>query len=37
MQNTLGTPELFIIAFVAMVFVTGCIVVFKFMRGGRKR
>ncbi len=36
MNNTLDLSDVFIIAFVAMIFVTGCIVVFKFMRGGKK-
>ncbi len=36
MNNTLELSDVFIIAFVAMIFVTGCIVVFKFMRGGKK-
>jgi hypothetical protein len=28
--------DLFIIAFIATIFIIGCIVVFKFMRGGKR-
>jgi hypothetical protein len=37
MKQGLGTPELFIIAFVAIVFCTGCVVVYRFMRGGTRK
>ncbi len=36
MQNEVGMPEYTIIAFIAIIFVTGIVVVFKFMRGGKK-
>lgn len=36
MKNSVDLSDLFIIAFVAMVFITGCVVVFKFMRGGKR-
>lgn len=36
MRNTPDLSDLFIIAFVAVIFITGCVVVFKFMRGGKK-
>jgi len=36
MGNSVDLSDLFIIAFVAMVFITGCVVVFKFMSGGKK-
>ncbi len=36
MNNTLDFGHYFIIAFVALIFITGCVVVFKFMRGGKK-
>jgi len=28
--------DFFIVAFVATVFITGCVVVYKFMRGGKR-
>ncbi len=31
----LDLAEFFIVAFVALVFITGCVVVFKFMKGGK--
>lgn len=36
MKNTIDLADFFIIAFIFIVFVTGSIVVFKFMRGGKK-
>jgi hypothetical protein len=36
MRNSVDASDLFIIAFIAMVFITGAIVVFKFMRGGKR-
>lgn len=36
MKNSVDLSDWFIIAFIAMVFITGCIVVFKFMRGGKR-
>lgn len=37
MNNTsLDLSDFFIIAFVAMVFITGIVVIFKFMRAGKK-
>jgi hypothetical protein len=35
-MNRVDLSDLFIIAFIAMVFITGCVVLIKFMRGGRK-
>ncbi len=35
-SNSLDLSDYFIIAFVAMVFITGIVVVFKFMRAGKK-
>jgi len=37
MQNDIDLSDLFIILFVAAIFITGCVVVFKFMRGGKKK
>jgi len=36
MRNQVDLSDIFIIAFIAMVFITGCVVLFKFMRGGKK-
>jgi hypothetical protein len=36
MRQGLDLGDLFIIAFVALVFISGCVVVFKFMRGGKR-
>jgi len=36
MRNRVDLSDIFIIAFVAMVFITGIVVVFKFMRGGKR-
>jgi len=36
MKNKIDLSDLFIIAFVAAIFVTGAVVVFKFMRGGKR-
>ena len=36
MQNEVGMPEYTIIAFVAIIFVTGIVVVYKFMKAGKK-
>ena len=35
-MNKLDLSDVFIVMFVAVVFITGCIVVFKFMRAGKK-
>jgi len=37
MRNRLDLSDLFIIAFVAGIFITGCVVVYKFMRGGKTK
>jgi hypothetical protein len=37
MHNSLDLSDLFIIGFIAIIFVTGAVVVFKFMRGGKKK
>jgi hypothetical protein len=37
MHNQPDLSDYFIIAFIAVIFVTGCVVVFKFMRAGRKK
>jgi hypothetical protein len=29
--------DLFIVAFVALVFITGCVVLLRFMRGGKRK
>lgn len=36
MQQSLDLSDFFIIAFIAAVFISGAVVVFKFMRGGKK-
>jgi hypothetical protein len=36
MNNSPDLSDFFIIAFIAIVFVTGAVVVFKFMRGGKR-
>jgi hypothetical protein len=36
MNNTIDLSDFFIIAFIAVVFVTGAVVIFKFMRAGKK-
>jgi hypothetical protein len=37
MHNEPDLSDFFIIAFVAVVFIAGCIGVFKFMRAGKKK
>lgn len=36
MKNSMDLSDLFIVAFVAVIFITGCVTVFKFMRGGKR-
>lgn len=36
MKNSVDLSDLFIVGFIAVIFITGCVVVFKFMRGGKK-
>jgi hypothetical protein len=37
MKRKPDLADMFIIAFIAMVFITGVVVVYKFMRGGKKK
>jgi len=37
MNNSPDLSDIFIILFIAVVFVTGAVVVFKFMRAGRRK
>jgi len=37
MDNTPGLGDYMIMAFIAVVFITGAVVVFKFMRGGKRK
>ena len=37
MQTGVDLSDIFIILFVAAIFITGSVVVFKFMRGGKKK
>jgi hypothetical protein len=37
MNNQLDLSDLFIVAFVATIFITGIIVVYKFMRAGKRK
>jgi NAD/NADP transhydrogenase beta subunit len=37
MQNGIDLSDVFIILFVGAIFITGSVVVFKFMRGGKKK
>ena len=36
MTNSIDLSDFFILAFIAIVFFTGCVVIFKFMRSGKK-
>ena len=37
MKQSLDLSDFFIVAFIAAVFISGAIVIFKFMRGGKKQ
>lgn len=36
MKGSVGLGEIFIMAFISVIFLTGAVVLFKFMRGGKK-
>lgn len=36
MNNSVDLGDIFIMAFISVIFITGAVVLFKFMRGGKK-
>jgi hypothetical protein len=36
MRGSVGLGEIFIMVFISVIFITGAVVLFKFMRGGKK-